>query len=167
MNEENNKYQLWQKIHVDLPLLFAIIALIAFSMVVLYSASGQHADMLFNKLVHTTLAFSVMLVMAQFSPGFYARWAPPAFLVCIILLLCVMVFGHIGKGAQRWLDLGFIKFQPSEFLKIVMPMTVAAFMDRHPLPRRAREGRGCAPVPRRRRQPRQESAACAPPRRAA
>ena len=136
MNEENNKYQLWQKIHVDLPLLFAIIALIAFSMVVLYSASGQHADMLFNKLVHTTLAFSVMLVMAQFSPGFYARWAPPAFLVCIILLLCVMVFGHIGKGAQRWLDLGFIKFQPSEFLKIVMPMTVAAFMDRHPLPPR-------------------------------
>jgi rod shape determining protein RodA len=136
LNEENNKYQLWQKIHVDLPLLFAIIALIAFSMVVLYSASGQHADMLFNKLVHTTLAFSVMLVMAQFSPGFYARWAPPAFLVCIILLLCVMVFGHIGKGAQRWLDLGFIKFQPSEFLKIVMPMTVAAFMDRHPLPPR-------------------------------
>lgn len=136
MNEENNKYQLWQKIHVDLPLLFAIIALIAFSMVVLYSASGQHADMLFNKLVHTTLAFSVMLVMAQFSPGFYARWAPPAFLVCIILLLCVMVFGHIGKGAQRWLDLDFIKFQPSEFLKIVMPMTVAAFMDRHPLPPR-------------------------------
>ena len=136
MNEENNKYQLWQKIHVDLPLLFAIIALIAFSMVVLYSASGQHADMLFNKLVHTTLAFSVMLVMAQFSPGFYARWAPPAFVVCIILLLCVMVFGHIGKGAQRWLDLGFIKFQPSEFLKIVMPMTVAAFMDRHPLPPR-------------------------------
>ena len=136
MNEENNKYQLWQKIHVDLPLMFAILALIAFSMVVLYSASGQHADMLFNKLVHTALAFSVMLVMAQFSPGFYARWAPPAFLVCIILLLCVMVFGHIGKGAQRWLDLGFIKFQPSEFLKIVMPMTVAAFMDRHPLPPR-------------------------------
>lgn len=136
MNEENNKYQLWQKIHIDLPLMFAIIALIAFSMVVLYSASGQHADMLFNKLVHTALAFSVMLVMAQFSPSFYARWAPPAFLVCIILLLCVMVFGHIGKGAQRWLDLGFIKFQPSEFLKIVMPMTVAAFMDRHPLPPR-------------------------------
>ena len=73
MNEENNKYQLWQKIHVDLPLLFAIIALIAFSMVVLYSASGQHPDMLFNKLVHTALAFTVMLVMAQFSPAFYAR----------------------------------------------------------------------------------------------
>lgn len=70
MNEENTKSQIWQKIHVDLPLLFAIIALIAFSMVVLYSASGQHADMLFNKLVHTALAFSVMLVMAQFSPAF-------------------------------------------------------------------------------------------------
>ena len=47
--------------------------------------------------------------------GFYARWAPPAFLVCIILLLCVMVFGHIGKGAQRWLDLGSSNSSPLNF----------------------------------------------------
>lgn len=136
MNEENNKFQLWQRIHIDLPLLFAIIALLSFSMVILYSATGMHMDMIINKLVHITIAFTVMLIMAQLPPGFYARWAPPAFLVCIILLLCVMIFGHVGKGAQRWLDLGFIKFQPSEFLKIVMPMTVAAFMDKHPLPPR-------------------------------
>ncbi len=136
MNEENNKFQLWQRIHIDLPLLFAIIALLSFSMVILYSATGMHMDMIINKLVHITIAFTVMLIMAQLPPGFYARWAPPAFLVCILLLLCVMIFGHIGKGAQRWLDLGFVKFQPSEFLKIVMPMTIAAFMDRHPLPPR-------------------------------
>jgi len=135
LSEEKSRYQLiWQRIHVDLPLLFALIALIAFSLVVLYSASGQNDDMMFSKLLHTAIAFTVMLVMAQFSPSFYARWAPPAFAVCIVLLLCVMVFGHIGKGAQRWLDLGFIKFQPSEFLKIVMPMTIAAYLDRYPLP---------------------------------
>ena len=136
MNDENNKFLFWQKIHVDLPLLFAISALLTFSMVVLYSASGQNIDMMTNKVIHICIAFTVMLVMAQFTPGFYARWAPPAFLICIILLLCVMIFGHIGKGAQRWLDLGFIKFQPSEFLKIVMPMTIAAYLDRHPLPPR-------------------------------
>jgi len=136
LNEEKSRFLFWQKIHIDLPLLFALIAMLAFSMVVLWSASGQHADMMMNKVIHTGIAFTVMLVLAQFSPSFYARWAPPAFLVCIILLLCVMIFGHIGKGAQRWLDLGFIKFQPSEFLKIVMPMTIAAFMERHPLPPR-------------------------------
>ena len=90
--------------------------------------------MLFNKLVHTTLAFSVMLVMAVFT-GFMPAGHHRPFWSRIILLLCVAVFGHIGKGAQRWLDLGFIKFQPSEFLKIVMPMT-SRFMDRHPLPPR-------------------------------
>ena len=97
-------------------------------------SGGMHAEMLGRQLVRTGMAFGLMIFMAQFPPSFYARWAPPAFAVCIVLLLCVMVFGHIGKGAQRWLDLGFIKFQPSEFLKIIMPMTIAAYLSRHALP---------------------------------
>ena len=101
----------WQRFHIDLPLLLGLLALLCVSLVVLYSASGMHPEMLGRQLVRTGMAFGLMIFMAQFPPAFYARWAPPAFAVCIILLLCVMVFGHIGKGAQRWLDLGFIKFQ--------------------------------------------------------
>ena len=124
----------WQRFHIDLPLLLGLLALLCVSLVVLYSASGMHPEMLGRQLVRTGMAFGLMIFMAQFPPAFYARWAPPAFAVCIVLLLCVMVFGHIGKGAQRWLDLGFIKFQPSEFLKIIMPMTIAAYLSRHALP---------------------------------
>ena len=110
----SSRRQSWgQRLHIDIPLLLGLLALLAVSLVVLYSASGQHPEMLARQLLRTGMAFVLMIVMAQFPPSFYARWAPPAFGLCIFLLLCVMVFGHIGKGAQRWLDLGFIKFQPS------------------------------------------------------
>ncbi len=125
---------IWQRFHIDPPLMLGLLALLCVSLVVLYSASGQHPDMLVRQLLRTGMAFVLMIFMAQLPPAFYARWAPPAFALCIFLLLCVMVFGHIGQGAQRWLDLGFVKFQPSEFLKIIMPMTIAGFMCRHPLP---------------------------------
>lgn len=125
---------LWQRLHIDLPLLLGLLSLLGVSLVVLYSASGMHADMLERQVLRTAMAFSLMIAMAQLPPTFYARWAPPAFALCIFLLLCVMVFGHIGKGAQRWLDLGFIKFQPSEILKIVMPLTIAAYLSRFSLP---------------------------------
>jgi rod shape determining protein RodA len=58
----------------------------------------------------------------------------PLFAVVVLLLIAVDVFGHIGKGAQRWLDLGFMKFQPSEVMKLSMPIMVAAWLSRHSLP---------------------------------
>ena len=131
----NNPHRsIWHRFHIDLPLLLGLFGLLCVSLGVLYSASGMHPEMLGRQLIRTSMAFALMIFMAQFPPAFYARWAPPAFAVCVFLLLCVMVFGHIGKGAQRWLDLGFIKFQPSEFLKIIMPMTIAAYLSRHALP---------------------------------
>lgn len=132
----SHRHSWWQRLHIDVPLLLGLLALLGVSLVVLYSASGMHIDMLVRQLLRTGMAFVLMIVLAQLHPSFYVRWAPPAFALCIVLLLCVMVFGHIGKGAQRWLDLGFIKFQPSEFLKIIMPMTIAAYLSRQALPPR-------------------------------
>lgn len=125
---------LWQRLHINLPLLLGLLSLLGVSLVVLYSASGMHAEMLVRQVIRTGLAFAVMLGLAQLSPSFYARWAPPVFVLGVVLLICVLAFGHIGKGAQRWLDLGVIKFQPSEILKLVMPMTIAAYLSRQPLP---------------------------------
>ena len=88
----------------------------------------MHPDMLVRQIIRTGLAFTLMLVVAQFPPSFYARWATPMFALGVVLLICVLAFGHIGKGAQRWLDLGFIKFQPSEMLKIGMPMMIANYL---------------------------------------
>ena len=134
MIRQDSNASLWQRFHIDIPLLLGLLALLLVSLVVLYSASGMHVDMLIRQLLRTGMAFGLMIFMAQLPPSFDARWAPPAFALCIVLLLCVMVFGHIGKGAQRWLDLGFIKFQPSEFLKLIMPMTIAGYLSRHALP---------------------------------
>ncbi|WP_409420706.1 rod shape-determining protein RodA [Pseudaeromonas sp. ZJS20] len=130
---------LWQRLHIDLPLLLGLLSLLGVSLVVLYSASGMHTEMLVRQVIRTGLAFAVMIGLAQLPPSFYARWAPPVFALGVVLLICVLAFGHIGKGAQRWLDLGVIKFQPSEILKLVMPMTIAAYLSSHPLPPRFKQ----------------------------
>ena len=92
--------------------------------------------MLWRQIVRTSLAFSVMIVVAQFSPRFYARASIYLYIGCIALLIMVELFGDISKGAQRWLNLGFMRIQPSELLKVVMPLTIAAFLSRDNLPPR-------------------------------
>ncbi|MBQ4783359.1 rod shape-determining protein RodA, partial [Pectobacterium versatile] len=66
-----------------------------------------------RKVIQIVLGVTVMIVMAQIPPRVYEGWAPYLYVVCVILLLIVDIFGQISKGAQRWLDLGFIRFQPS------------------------------------------------------
>ena len=80
------------------------------------------------------LSFAVMFVMAQIPPLFYQRLSVFAYVSGIIMLIAVLLFGDIGKGAQRWLDLGFVRFQPSELLKLAVPMMVAWFIARSTLP---------------------------------
>ncbi|HIV15766.1 MAG TPA: rod shape-determining protein RodA [Candidatus Avisuccinivibrio pullicola] len=122
--------------HIDLPLILGLLMTLLLSLFVLYSASGQHPEMLWRQIVRTSLAFSVMIVVAQFSPRFYARASIYLYIGCIALLIMVELFGDISKGAQRWLNLGFMRIQPSELLKVVMPLTIAAFLSRDNLPPR-------------------------------
>ena len=66
-----------------------------------------------------------MFIVAQIPPLVYRKWAVPVFVLGLLMLVSVLLFGHVGKGAQRWLDLGFIKFQPSEIMKLIVPIMIA------------------------------------------
>ena len=120
--------------HLDLPLLTGLLLLCGFGLVVLYSASGQDMDQIQRQLIRLGLAFAVMLAMAQISPRSLHRWSPWLFLLSVGLLLAVLVGGHMGKGAQRWLDLGFVRFQPAELAKLAVPMMIAWYLAEKPLP---------------------------------
>ncbi|MDV2858058.1 MULTISPECIES: rod shape-determining protein RodA [Oceanimonas] len=131
-----NKHRrsLGERLHLDWPLLGGLLILLTASLVILYSASGENTDTLTRQGIHIAVSLSVMVILAQFSPGFYARWAPPVFIIGVVLLILVLLIGDVGKGAQRWLEIGSFRFQPSEALKLAMPITIAAYISRYPLP---------------------------------
>jgi len=123
-------------LRLDGPLLFALILLCGLGLIVVYSASGESTDLLIRQLTRMALGFGILVVLAQLPPLLYRTWAPWLFLGGILLLLLVMVMGETGKGAQRWLNLGFIRFQPSEMMKLAVPMAIAWYLhDRHLPPR--------------------------------
>jgi rod shape determining protein RodA len=122
------------RLHLDLPLLGALLLLCAAGLVVLFSATDQSSGQLERQALRLALAFSVMLLIAQMSPHQLQRWSPPLFILGVLLLVAVLVMGEIGKGAQRWLDLGLVRFQPSEILKLAVPMMIAWSLARRPLP---------------------------------
>lgn len=121
-------------IHVDLPLLGLLLGVIAFGMLILYSASNQNLGMVLRQLMRLSFAIGIMMVFAMVPPHKYKIWTPWIYGVGLALLLAVMVIGKIGKGAQRWLDLGIFRFQPSEIMKLAVPMMAAWFFDRKPIP---------------------------------
>jgi len=84
--------------------------------------------------IRAALGGTAMCVLAQVKPAFLRRLAPFLFVIGVILLIIVDITGHIGKGAQRWLSLGFFRFQPSEIMKLAVPMTCAWWLHDRPLP---------------------------------
>jgi len=119
---------------IDVPLLFILITISGIGFVVLYSALSADADLLVRQGVRFGLGLTAFFVFSQIPPLYLRIWAPWAFFLGLGLLLAVMVEGQIGKGAQRWLDLGFVTFQPSELMKLAVPMMVAWFMHERRLP---------------------------------
>ncbi|MFU8798186.1 MAG: rod shape-determining protein RodA, partial [Gammaproteobacteria bacterium] len=122
--------------HLDLPLLFLLCLLSGVGLLILYSAGGKEMDIVLRQLTRMGLAFGLLFILAQISPKRYQLWAPWFFSAILILLVIVLLTGHIGKGAQRWLSLGFFRFQPSEFMKLAMPMMLAWYFHIQPLPPR-------------------------------
>jgi rod shape determining protein RodA len=122
---------------IDTPLLILLILLSSFGLLILYSSSGGSLNLVYRQLVHLGLATSVMLVVAQIPPIIMLRFTPILMLLGIFQLILVLFFGSSGGGAQRWLDLGFVRFQPSELMKIIVPMTIAAILSEKTLPPRA------------------------------
>lgn len=121
-------------LHLDLPLVLALVILAAVGLAILYSASGQDTDMLARQLIRLGVAFCVMFVLAQVPPHHIEYWAAWLFGIGLALLIAVLLVGEAGKGAQRWLDLGLFRFQPSEIMKIAVPIMVAWYLADNPLP---------------------------------
>ncbi len=125
-----------RRLHLDFLLLAGLVFLASIAYLILYSAGGQSTELLVRQTVRLAIAGGAMLAVAQIPPRLLNRYSPAFYIASVTLLLAVLVMGEIGKGAQRWLDLGVLRFQPSEFAKVATPMMVAWYLAEHPLPPR-------------------------------
>ncbi|GAC1034671.1 rod shape-determining protein RodA [Pseudomonas sp. No.21] len=126
---------LLQRLHIDGQLLLLLLVLAAGSLFVLYSASGKHWDLLMKQASSFGLGLVAMVVIAQFEPRFLARWVPLGYVGGVALLIVVDIMGHNAMGATRWINIpGVIRFQPAEFMKILMPATIAWYLSKRTLP---------------------------------
>ncbi|AGJ61161.1 Rod shape-determining protein rodA [Candidatus Moranella endobia PCVAL] len=134
MTDNQQHTYLGYKLHIDVLLLSVLMLLLLYSVLVVWSASGQDIGIMERKITQIIIGLLVMLVIAQVPPRFYEALAPYLYIFCMFLLMLVDIFGQISKGAQRWLDLGFIRFQPAEIAKIVVPLMVANVVNRDSCP---------------------------------
>ncbi|KJS80804.1 MAG: rod shape-determining protein RodA [Pseudomonas sp. BICA1-14] len=126
---------LLQRLHIDGLLLVLLLVLAAGGLFILYSASGKNWDLVIKQATSFGIGLGAMLVIAQLEPRFMARWVPLAYLAVVVLLLAVEFVGYTAMGATRWINIpGVIRFQPSEFMKIIMPMTIAWYLSSRSLP---------------------------------
>lgn len=125
---------LWSYTHLDGWLLILLLMLCGFGLFILYSASGQDMGYVTRQAIRMGAGFVVMIFIAQLTPRFLGRWSMGFYAVGICLLIAVILVGVGAKGAQRWLALPGFRFQPSEIMKLVLPLTVAFYLAHRPLP---------------------------------
>ena len=123
-----------EALHLDGPLLLALLAVCAVGLIVLFSAAGEDFSVFLRQATRAGIAFVVLVGMAQIPPRILRAVAPWLYAAGVLLLVIVAVTGDVAMGAQRWLDLGFVRFQPSEIMKIAVPMVCAWFLQDRPLP---------------------------------
>jgi rod shape determining protein RodA len=121
-------------LHIDAPLLGLLLLLITLGLLILFSASNANSAMLTRQGIRLVMATLVMLMLGFVPPHKYKLWTPWIYGAGLSLLIAVMLMGKIGKGAQRWLDLGFLRFQPSEIMKLAVPMMAAWYFDKQSKP---------------------------------
>jgi len=124
-----------RRLHIDGPLLGGLLLISALGLIVLYSAVGESMRLWMNQLIRLGVALVSMFIVAQIPPGFLRRWTPWAYIGGLILLALVLLTGEVGQGARRWLDLG-IRFQPSEIMKLAVPMMAAWYLHDRQIPPR-------------------------------
>ncbi|MGH8561888.1 MAG: rod shape-determining protein RodA, partial [Nevskiales bacterium] len=122
--------------HIDLPLLSLLLIVSVIGLFTLYSASGHEISAVIGQFMRLLIGVTAMVLVAQIPSEWYRVAAPFFYIIGSILLLLVLVLGDQAKGAQRWLDFGILRFQPSEIMKLAVPMTVAAYLHLRPLPPR-------------------------------
>ena len=134
MASRASQQSLFFRLHIDIVLLLILLVLIVIGQVILYSASGEDLALMQRQAIRLGVALAVMLVIAQISPDTIRRWSPMLFILGTIMLVAVMLFGTRVLGAQRWLDLGLFRFQPSEMMKLAVPMMLAWFLAKGTIP---------------------------------
>ncbi|MCY4420426.1 MAG: rod shape-determining protein RodA [Gammaproteobacteria bacterium] len=122
-------------LNLDPVLMGSLVLLSGAGLAVLYSAANNNLDIVIRQFTHFAIGFMVLVLLAQIPSKQLFKWSPWLYLGGLIVLIMVLVVGYSGKGAQRWLDLGLIRFQPSELMKIFLPMMVAWYLsDKHAPP---------------------------------
>ena len=122
------------QLKLDGPLVVGLGLIAVYGLIVLYSASGQNLGTVRATVWRLLLGAVAMGFLAQVNPNFLRRTTPWLYLSGVFLLVVVAAFGHIGLGAQRWLSLGFVRFQPSELMKLAVPMMCAWYLHERALP---------------------------------
>ncbi len=120
--------KIWQSLHLDPTLFISIIVLAIIGFCLLYSTSNQNFFVVLKQLLNFTVAFIVMLIFAKIPVGRYQNIIPWFYGIVVLMLITVLIFGVISKGGQRWLRLGVFRFQPSEAMKIAVPMMLAWYL---------------------------------------
>ncbi len=118
----------------DMLLISLICVIASVSLLLLYSASDQSISVLYKQLTRISIGFAIMLICCYIPPHHYKQLATPFYIFTLIMLILVLITGHTGKGAQRWLNLGFIRFEPSEMMKIALPLMLAKYLHDRPIP---------------------------------
>jgi rod shape determining protein RodA len=125
-------------LHIDALLLIGLITLATVGLFILYSASNENMTMIEKQSWRLLLSFGLMLFFAQIPPQRLQQWAPWFFSLTVLLLVAVLVIGKVDQGARRWIVFGAMRFQPSEIMKLAMPMLLAWFLADKQLPPKAR-----------------------------
>ncbi len=132
----SRRARLAERLHIDFFLLLLLMLLTVIGLTVLYSASGHNMPSVEKQGTFFMIAYVTMFVVAQIPVEFMRRMAPFAYVGGVMLLVAVTIFGNVAMGAQRWLQIGGVRFQPSEIMKLAMPIAVAAYLSRGFLPPR-------------------------------
>ncbi len=126
---------LLKRMNMDPILAVALALVVLYGLIVLYSAVGKNLDILAGQAMRIGMGAIGLLIVAQADPSTYRRWSPALYLTGIILLALTLAFGVTAKGSRRWLDLfGLIRFQPSELMKVAVPLIVAWYLCERPTP---------------------------------
>ncbi len=126
-----NRVLLFLGRHIDRYLLAAICALLVVGLITLYSATGESTPRIFGQVANIVVAIGLMWIAANVPPHYLQRLALPVYLLGLVLLIAVFFFGEVINGARRWLHVGVTRIQPSELMKVAVPLALAWYFDRY------------------------------------
>jgi rod shape determining protein RodA len=125
-----------ERCHLDMPLLLALLIASALGLMILYSAGREDLGLVIRQVLRLGLGFAILLGLAQIPPFYLRTWTPWIYCGGLLLLVSVLLLGEVSRGARRWLDVGLLRFQPSEIMRLAVPMMIAWYFADRPLPPR-------------------------------